>query len=405
MAAELNIPDEVRNYVQKKLDEVAEKMNKKNLLEMKGILNKYFGEEYNQIVRPTVDSICKNVALNWDPQLRLSIFHQLELSSYGRTLYSGCHVIIRFPEVTITNGREDKNGKPTFHVIKDLWVKFYLTRDCGIELLEGARSTMTYNEASVGYLHSHLSSRTVDRTWANNAFGSFCTGTGEINQVIRILTVNGFDPINFTLFCLHLKNYVVWESLDGTPHIKYSTIRTGVTSESHNLPHVDSHVLNIKLNRLKREIGNIDIEVLRRVFNVYISGDSLKLAVTDELSIFLAGLISRIDGNGSSLLCKRTLNGEYYAANTRRNREINPPTEPLFYFKERPIYLTIENQPVAESSNEQNQTIYAHPTFTELFAESYSEEFSEVCYRNEDLIKSNTVSYFLQATGPNLLPL
>lgn len=401
------------DYLLEQLNKFNESLNMEHYKKAKNILNKYFGEENNQIAKmnlPEIHKILRNQLGRGYNASNIRI-----LPPETKMFLFCCNVIIRFPEVKITNG-EDRG-----HTIKDLWVKFDTDENFGINNLEGTRSFMTYAEAYVGYRHSHLRSRTPNGDNVHSGFTSFCKGTGEINQVMKILNIDGFDEINFTLFCLHLKNFVEWESIEGRPYINYSSVygapRTSASSlDSRNvLLSLSISGLNAMLKYLKHKMAEEDDSILRIVLNPIITNDQATLEINDELSLYLANKIqactpderSRFNlGTVDNYLCKKTPNGTYESITQPRiSTSVRLPTEPLFEFKGNPIYLTIDGLVEQRLPETVNIIKYAHPKITEQFSRYFSSDFTEVLYRNEEVIKSNSLENFLQTTGSNLLPM
>jgi hypothetical protein len=143
-------------------------------------------------------------------------------TSYAEELLTnssgGNKLIIKFPEVKITDG----SHKP--HLIQDLYVRIGVTgtRNLFSGALEGARGKFTMAEYQFGYHHSHLGhSRGV--TWQQ-----FCTGSGPINLNIGALKEK-FTKEEFQMFCYNLQNYVKWESIEGTPFVRYAQIESGAS--------------------------------------------------------------------------------------------------------------------------------------------------------------------------------
>lgn len=142
---------------------------------------------------------------------------------------------IMFPEIVINN------NLGLTHKIYDLFVKLVIYEDKISTVIDGIRSTRTELEVMSNYIHSHLPSRA-------NAFNyeSFCLGQSELNQhLIELSHMNSssYKEEHFDiLFCL-LDNYVRYESLEGVPHIKMSTI----TSKNTNLPIISDLIGKSKL--------------------------------------------------------------------------------------------------------------------------------------------------------------
>jgi hypothetical protein len=147
-----------------------------------------------------------------------------ELKDAVREIYpydSHCRngeIIIRFPEITITNSRDRK------HVIRNLFVKY--TYDKGSNNVVnvrgpwGTRSTLTEREYRAGYSHSHLSGSTLPGNWSG-----FCLGSGNMASIMsHISSITAPTPELIFGMLLALPSYVAWESLEGGPYLKFEDI-------------------------------------------------------------------------------------------------------------------------------------------------------------------------------------
>jgi len=121
------------------------------------------------------------------------------------------YIVIRFPEFIISNSRKLATK------VQNLFVRIPVEiREHGLyfEGIQGGKSTFTNAENGV-YIHSHISGV------APCGYYNFCTGSGEINNLVAML--NGlsntdFDFDLFSLYLMHLNTFVSWESIEGTPY-------------------------------------------------------------------------------------------------------------------------------------------------------------------------------------------
>lgn len=137
-------------------------------------------------------------------------------------------VLIHYPVVEITN------AEGLSHTMKDLILTFRINEQgieddriiYGPEELGGTRGTLSYEEWFSHYIHSHLD------TWRTTRFSdcleatTFCTGGGEINDLMATLR-GGYSEGIFELFILTLDVVANWESLEGGPHILMKNITLG----------------------------------------------------------------------------------------------------------------------------------------------------------------------------------
>lgn len=149
---------------------------------------------------------------NWDFDYRISS-NTISIES----------IYILFEETEMTNSNGDT------HVVRDLLMRLSLltdhieTRGIGIYNICGTRLTMTKEEITSNYLHSHLTSHNIvgsDRV----PFLSFCTGSGEINDYINNFN-SSKTKANLQSLLLQLYTLVSWESLEGTPYNYIRDIR------------------------------------------------------------------------------------------------------------------------------------------------------------------------------------
>lgn len=404
------VPKDCEDYINQQIELFAESIDKPIFLQIKEILNKYFGDNNNQIIKPTFADSKRFLMHNYD-NMNLQLIKSMDSARQAK-LWGHLKVYIKFDDITITNGS-------TSHDIKDLWVRFNVGKTGAVSNLQGLRSYMTFEEARVGYMHSHLPATPMTSSTPPN-FEHFCLGTGEITQVIMFLA-DQFDTINFTLFCLHLKNFLAWESIDGVPHIYLNGIESGNNRRGFNSGIINQSpetfnqtVITKVVEIIKDQIATtVPIDVLRTIINPFIVDDDVSILLNEKLEIWLGTIISSftpeqsrlVGGERSTFLCRKNRDGVHIRIGSRnRNTEVREPTAPLFQFKGNPIYLTIGglNQPLNDNIN-QNNNVYANPQVSREFVSSFSADFSEVCYRNEKAIKENSLKNLFQTTGSNLL--
>lgn len=145
------------------------------------------------------------------------VFKNILLSYYKENLYKESRdnvFIVHYPEITIQNslGRS--------HKIYDLFVRLscYINANIISIRFEGTRISFTPKEVEQGYCHSHLS-QTINYGWN---FTDFCLGTGHLISYSNIRLNNCCD-ILYTLPAA-LDRYVEWESLEGGPYRRISSL-------------------------------------------------------------------------------------------------------------------------------------------------------------------------------------
>lgn len=191
------------------------------------LANKIEGDE--DILEKVKESLQTIYPNNWD----------LDISTLNsRAPYT---LVIKFPEITITNGRRES------HVIKDLYVRWKFGIGFRIKKsLEGIRGTLSYLEYKSGYSHSHLPSRNA-QDW-----NAFCLGSGGFADLNQEWCVEDkkFIQEEFELLLYQLGAYVKWESLGGGPYIRISGI-----SVRGNSMHVRDEDIKRSLKRIINSIS------------------------------------------------------------------------------------------------------------------------------------------------------
>ena len=116
-------------------------------------------------------------------------------------------VIIRFPEIEITNSLEDS------HILKDLYFKINV-RKSGFHGVSMARTTV--NECEFNrYIFSHLSSCRPGKYLSD-----LCLGDTEFNRDYH-KAANGNDFRAIDRFIATIGGYLSWESIEGVPYKKF----------------------------------------------------------------------------------------------------------------------------------------------------------------------------------------
>src|SRR5260221_2141765 len=336
MARELGIANK------KVLEDYIEELQSDDIISslkvMKEIMNKSFGEENNQIIQPSIESIREQFTLMGHYDGFISDNNPEALKSALNNYRVGYQVIIYFPELKITN------SKKLSHIIKDLYVQFIVGKDARMSShIYGIRTSITRDEYFSNYIHSHLPG--VDFT--NLRFTMFCTGSGEINQVIALLS-SKFDEINFTLVCLHLKNYVIWESLEGNPYRNMSNIGLSGTTGSIGITQIIK-VVSI----LNSALFNDCNKPLEKMFKFTINNSSVIVSSTDDFEKWAANYIMKVDKDQIDrykpdniwLLCRKDDTGQYFPATINRHTQrITHQTTPILKFKGQDKFFTVTNQ-------------------------------------------------------------
>ena len=129
---------------------------------------------------------------------------------------------IHYPELVIKNSLGQRNS------ITDLIIQIPINASY---LLPGEffgfRLSYTEEELRKGYIHSHSHSSTY-------YFDSYCVGdNNNWSKYLQTLNVSRFiTPAEFGLFLSQLKDYLSWESLEGTPYVSIKTLNNNTFQET-----------------------------------------------------------------------------------------------------------------------------------------------------------------------------
>ena len=191
---------------------LAEPFTAKDFLKVKGYtITEGPALDTLRLIVKSLDELHPN---NWDFEYAVHADH-IDLRS----------IYILFDVINITNSNDDH------HIIRDLLMRLSILSDnpekqgFGLYNICGTRLTMTKEEITSNYLHSHLSSVNIDSQDRQSfTFQSFCTGSGEINGYMDRFNTRK-NQTTITDLLLQLYTLVSWESIEGTPYMNMRDIR------------------------------------------------------------------------------------------------------------------------------------------------------------------------------------
>ena len=220
--------------------------NKEEFLKEIGIAVDYhYAKTYinfvNSIV-PILDAIYPN---NYDLQFNKETNH--------------LNLLIRFDTFTIINTNRDTRDISGLYVL----ISFTINdeEDVVVSEFKGFRSTYDLEAYKHGYAHSHLN---VKRSSDLFRATSFCTGSTGFTAVLAELR-DKIDLEKFELFLYDLDNYVRWESLEGTPHIRMASPTINNSTGSASASAVTNADLGISQKKFFKEtefIPNINASIV-----------------------------------------------------------------------------------------------------------------------------------------------
>lgn len=204
------------------------------------MLEAHFPNRWSFQVLYSIDSFEQLVT----PDVR-SLAGLLGSNSLGSTAVE--RLVIHFPTVRITNGRQHHTIKELFVVI-NLNYRFSITS--GIKCF---RALKTVREYKCSYNHSHAKK-------TNNELAHFCLGSTPLDSLMVDLSTRTFNELQFDLLLQQLPDYLAWESLDGGPYVKMQElqqIQMGVPQ----VPTIGTHLYEHVMDQLIATRPKLDISV------------------------------------------------------------------------------------------------------------------------------------------------
>lgn len=192
---------------------------------------------------------------NWDFDIRSTN------NDYGFAGFK-LYVVINYPNINITNSEGDN------HNIKNLVVSFRV-KDSELENSEGypvygmydirgTRSSMTYEEWFIGYLHSHLSTNKFQSFSDAFRLGEFCLGEDTEIRYQQENLYAEYSPEMFQLFLWTIDSIVNWESLDGVPYVRMNKITIG--TEASQVSMSDKRNLEEYYDNVRKFVDSLNVD-------------------------------------------------------------------------------------------------------------------------------------------------
>ena len=261
----------------------------------------------------------------------------------------GIVFIVHYSDVEITNTRKQ------IHNITDLYVKYTFVKNGNLfEKPKMTRSTFSYPEWTVDYLHSHVDGGPVcemksrnpvsDNFWATPCYGEH-TIVGYISELCSTVK---YDIFYWMALLDQMDAFVKWESIEGRPFKYIENIKEKIIYSPHK---------SDATNELYDMGGN-----LKKVFES-IMNDYIKIKVcTDEFGIIYKDLSVDMDNlepvllmeylklypKPEHIICRRIRNGLEYKYYTEINQNINNSFREIplciLIFKGEKKYLNVINK-------------------------------------------------------------
>lgn len=403
MKKDVVLPGKVEAAYTRALDQLQKDTDLESFKKMRAILDKTFGKDNAQIVKLTPLDAAHSISSLYSEKAYTEVLDGEWIKE--KLLNAGYRLIVRFPEIEIQNSRKKK------HIIRDLFVQIPITSKAKlINALEGTRTTLTPEEVSAQYSHSHLRSDTQIHvatgrfeTGRGTRFGRFCTGHGPINGAINICSVEAFSEVNFTFFCLHLKNFVAWESIEGTPYMNFQEVLNRRGAEP-PLPMRDVDVEQV-YSVLEGPFYSLPDSKIKEMFNVSIAKSEVVASPTPSLEKELVAIITAASFSGVQFpklqtFCQKDRNGNYFRFNVNPAPTVVASTDPVLIFKGEYQFLKIVNDTEALKPEK-----YAHPQITQEFVRRFSQRLTETAIRlGENSDSGNSTVHLSQTPAADLTP-
>lgn len=211
--------------------------------------------------------------------------------------------LIHFPEINIVNSKDEK------HTIKDLYVclQFDLQHRL-IGKMKGFRTSFSAVEIVNYYVHSHLNTRELKGANSNYmSKGEFCVGIGQPIElsITKLNTI--YDEEILASLCMQLESYLSWESLEGTPYIKLSSL----VKQNNYRPYIHNRHTNLS-NYPTRHKEVFDL-IKNKCFEYYVVDNKIKIKniIRNKKSInFLNNNFGKIYVNNNQYYTKNISSGE-----------------------------------------------------------------------------------------------
>lgn len=213
-------------------------INELDKLVSKGRLKEKEAQLIKNIV-PFLDEVLPN---RWDIQFRVSAIPIMHENIYGYNRYrfiSGSYttnetyftyrtckitkifIVLHYPKATITNTKKYSLD------IQDLFLRIPININSSkfeTERVEGLRTTISEVEYRHNFQHSHLQGLNYrDHPEWICTYRKFCTGSGEINMVSNMYSLdNDIDYLKSLI--LMSENFIKWESEEGAPYMHINNL-------------------------------------------------------------------------------------------------------------------------------------------------------------------------------------
>jgi hypothetical protein len=272
-----------------------------------------------------------------------------------------------------------------------MYVKLYVQPNGKMRThIQGVRTTVTEAEYLTGYMHSHLPAFYA----LSVNFRAFCTGVGEINQVLALLN-SKYTSANFMMLLMHIKNFLEWESKEGNPFMYISEIsrRSSTLSTRNSLEDAHADVAAQKLLDILKE--SLPLDKIVTLFTFHVTERGIKATPTLEMEKWMAQEMNtwnvrRIFSScppRNRLLAQRDEKGTYYAI---------PESTPTFTHQQEPVLIfkgkEINFQVIEKTEIIKNE-IFANPKITKKLGEKLSSTLTRTALKSPGIRSGSSITY------------
>lgn len=306
-------------------------------------------------------------------------------SEFDKVAVKGLDIIIHYPELTITNSKDQSIN------IKDLFIKIPIgvlpkneNDTYSIKKIRGTRTTLSRDEYNAKYFHSHLprfNNLVRDNKDGVGEFADFCTGSDtDINVNLSLLnTESSLDVNMFKLYLMQIDTMVKWESLEGVPHIGMKD----VIGKNYDLDNYNLNTLENNYNQIDTYLNrgkNTDIE-LDFTFN----NGKYCIVDNEKFEDWLIGFKEIM-----YIQYLKDDQGKYYTKfyTTETDVKASHLTKFIIFNGEKKLF-TVEQQ---NTVGEINQKLYVHPQIKN-YVKSRLEFIT-----NKEIARENTISRLSQGS-------
>ena len=306
------------------------------------------------------------------------------------------YIVLRYPEVIL----ENQHGKS--HTIKEIYLYLPLIVNDNFQLIvtdiRSNRFEYTIEEWFSGYRHSHLPSKPVIKT-ANEMYyaDSFCMGSGtDLDILISNIFLDSeytFNSLAFETLLYNIDSLLEWESEEGVPYIRISTISLSNSENQKTIPKEFSEVIYEEY--IEEEMIRT-LELAPSYFSdvkTTISDSKLSIVIDQEFIDMLIPRLARQDFGSKDRHFLVTLNLDEDASATTHYLAYEEAVETLqtqeiidsltnydeekvyFIFRDIERYVEITSTDTIYQTDERTYNI--HPSFLKHFTNIFNKYINE----------------------------